>query len=88
MKNHEHMTHKSNHETGAARPAVSGRQLTYVDLFAGCGGFSLGLEWAGLRCLAAIDFNESAIDTFKLNHPDVAHALVKDCWRQPKIEPL
>ena len=52
--------------------------LTFIDLFSGCGGFSLGLEWAGLRCLAAIDSNESAIGTFKRNHPEVAVALVKD----------
>lgn len=52
--------------------------LNFIDLFSGCGGFSLGLEWAGLKCLAAIDFNESAIQTFRANHPEVPHALVKD----------
>lgn len=52
--------------------------LTFLDLFSGCGGFSLGLQWAGLKCLAAIDFNEPAIDTFKANHPEVPHALVRD----------
>ena len=52
--------------------------LTFIDLFSGCGGFSLGLEWSGLSCLAAIDFNEPAIDTFKANHPHVPHALVRD----------
>lgn len=57
---------------GAAEP------LTFLDLFSGCGGFSLGLNWAGLRCLAAIDSNESAIETFKSNHPEVPVTLVKD----------
>lgn len=52
--------------------------MNYVDLFSGCGGFSLGLQWAGLKCLAAIDFNDRAIETFKANHPEVAHALVRD----------
>lgn len=52
--------------------------LSFIDLFSGCGGFSLGLQWAGLRCLAAIDFNESAIETFKRNHPEVPIALVED----------
>ena len=64
-----------------AAPALPGSALTplnFVDLFSGCGGFSLGLEWAGLKCLAAIDFNEPAIETFRLNHPNVPHALVKD----------
>lgn len=60
------------------RSETSGKQLTFVDLFSGCGGFSLGLEWAGLRCLGAIDLDDSAIATFKRNHPDVPVALVKD----------
>lgn len=54
------------------------KPLTFIDLFSGCGGFSLGLEWAGLQCLAAIDFNESAIETFRRNHPEVPHALVRN----------
>lgn len=64
-----------------ATPATLGSiplPLKFVDLFSGCGGFSLGLEWAGLKCLAAIDFNEPAIETFRVNHPNVPHALVKD----------
>lgn len=52
--------------------------LTFIDLFSGCGGFSLGLEWSGLQCLAAADFNKSAIETFRANHPAVPHALVRD----------
>jgi DNA (cytosine-5)-methyltransferase 1 len=60
------------------RLSTAEEPLTFVDLFSGCGGFSLGLHWAGLRCLAAIDFNESAIETFKRNHPQVPVALVKD----------
>lgn len=67
----------------AAKPShnaadTSSDSLTYLDLFSGCGGFSLGLEWAGLKGLAAIDFNEPAIQTFRANHPNVPHALVRD----------
>ena len=40
---------------------------TFLDLFCGCGGFSLGLERAGFQCLAAIDFNEEAVATYKAN---------------------
>jgi DNA (cytosine-5)-methyltransferase 1 len=39
-------------------------ELTFIDLFCGCGGFSLGLERAGLHCLAAIDISPEAIETF------------------------
>jgi DNA (cytosine-5)-methyltransferase 1 len=34
--------------------------FTFLDLFCGCGGFSLGLKRAGLKDLAAIDFNPEA----------------------------
>ena len=34
---------------------------TFIDLFCGCGGFSLGLIRAGFQGLAAIDFNPEAI---------------------------
>ena len=40
----------------------------FIDVFSGCGGLSYGLEMAGLECLAAVDFNASAIETFNLNH--------------------
>ena len=52
--------------------------LNFIDLFSGCGGFSLGLEAAGLRCLAAIDNNEAAIETFRANHREDALGLVRD----------
>ena len=51
---------------------------TFLDLFCGCGGFSLGMERAGFRCLAAIDFNAEAIAPFRANFPEVPHVLEKD----------
>ena len=36
------------------KPAAS--KPTCIDLFCGCGGFSLGLQRAGFSVLAAIDF--------------------------------
>jgi DNA (cytosine-5)-methyltransferase 1 len=54
------------------------RRLTVIDLFAGCGGFSLGLGWAGLECKAAIDFEKAAVDTFRINHPDVPFSICED----------
>lgn len=52
--------------------------LSFIDLFCGCGGFSLGLQRAGLRCLAAIDFNAQAIEVFRANFPEVPHVLMDD----------
>lgn len=60
--------------------------LTFLDLFSGCGGFTLGLERAGLRCLAAIDFNAEAIQTFRHNFPNVPHVLHQDLTRYPPAE--
>lgn len=54
--------------------------LTCLDLFCGCGGFSLGMKRAGFKVLAAIDFNEEAIQTYKANFADVL-ALRKDLTR-------
>ena len=44
------------------------KKLKFIDVFSGCGGLSYGLEMAGLECLAAVDFNKIAIETFNLNH--------------------
>lgn len=54
------------------------KKYTFLDLFSGCGGFSYGLEQAGLKCLAGVDHNEHAINTFRENHSKDAIALVKD----------
>ena len=51
---------------------------TFLDLFCGCGGFSLGLERAGFRCLAAIDFNGEAVATYKANFGKDTLVLRKD----------
>lgn len=38
-----------------------------VDVFAGCGGLSLGFKWQGWRTLAAADIDKSAVLTFNQN---------------------
>lgn len=40
---------------------------TFIDLFAGCGGLSLGFEMAGFESLLAIDFWQDALDTYAYN---------------------
>jgi DNA (cytosine-5)-methyltransferase 1 len=39
----------------------------FIDLFCGCGGFTLGMLRAGFKCKAVIDFNHQAIETLKAN---------------------
>jgi len=40
-----------------------------IDLFAGAGGITEGFRQVGFNCLFANDFNENAVETFRLNHP-------------------
>lgn len=48
---------------------TSGESLNFIDLFAGAGGLSCGLEMAGLKCLLGVDENQHAMKTFATNHP-------------------
>lgn len=57
---------------------MSNKRLTYIDLFSGCGGFSLGLKKAGYKELAAIDYDLEAIEVFRDNFPNVSHILQKN----------
>ncbi|MBO9682856.1 MAG: DNA cytosine methyltransferase, partial [Flavisolibacter sp.] len=43
------------------------KKLTYIDLFAGCGGLSLGLHEAGWQGLFAVEKNLHAFQTLKHN---------------------
>lgn len=45
-------------------------QRNIIDLFAGCGGLSLGFEMAGFNIPLAIEIDEWASETYKKNHPD------------------
>lgn len=40
----------------------------FIDLFCGAGGLSIGLEAAGLNCVAAVEMNRDACETFSLFH--------------------
>jgi len=44
-----------------------------VDLFAGAGGISHGLTEAGYTITLAVDNDEYASDTYRLNHPEIPH---------------
>lgn len=42
-------------------------KYTFADFFSGCGGFSLGLIQAGLKCVSALEFNSDAAYTYWTN---------------------
>lgn len=44
---------------------------TAVDLFSGCGGMTQGLKRAGFKILGAVELDELAAKTYKLNHRGV-----------------
>lgn len=46
---------------------MAAEDLTYVDLFAGAGGLSVGLERAGFELLHAVEVDEDARSTFAAN---------------------
>ena len=45
---------------------------TVISTFAGCGGSSLGYSMAGYRELLAVEWDDNAVATFKLNFPEVS----------------
>lgn len=53
------------------RSKVKRQQPTALDLFAGAGGLTVGLQRAGFRVAAAIEIDDLAADTYTLNHPEV-----------------
>lgn len=67
---------------------------TVLSTFAGCGGSSLGYSMAGFRELLAVEWDNNAVETFKLNFPDVpvyhgdiAKLSVEQCLALAKIQP-
>lgn len=61
---------------------------TVISTFAGAGGSSLGYSMAGYRELLAVEWDDNAVETFKLNFPgvpvyhgDIAKLSVEECMR-------
>ncbi|PPE76844.1 DNA (cytosine-5-)-methyltransferase, partial [Kaistia algarum] len=46
---------------------VNNQKLTYIDLFSGCGGLSLGLGKAGWQGILAVEKDPMAFATFEHN---------------------
>ncbi|MGH2395628.1 MAG: DNA cytosine methyltransferase [bacterium] len=45
--------------------------LTAIDLFAGCGGATLGFKKEGLKVVAAVEVDRVSAETYRMNHPEV-----------------
>jgi DNA (cytosine-5)-methyltransferase 1 len=64
----------SNNQTaGGERSKSSGRELRFVDLFCGIGGFRIAFEKAGAKCVWSCDWNKYARITYKENFGEVPH---------------
>lgn len=46
------------------------KQFTVISTFSGCGGSSLGYQLACGKVLLAVEWDQNAVDTYKLNFPD------------------
>lgn len=58
-------------EAGKKQDASQENRLATLDIFAGCGGLSEGLQRAGVSLTKwAIEYEEPAGEAFKLNHPE------------------
>ena len=44
--------------------------LNIIDLFAGCGGFSVGFKKAGFKVTKAVEFDPKIAEIYRINHPD------------------
>ena len=60
--------------------------FTVVSTFAGCGGSSTGYVWAGGKVLLAVEWDNNAVETYRLNYPDtpiyhgdIARLSVEEC---------
>ena len=55
---------------------MSKDKYTFIDLFAGCGGLSLGMQQAGFKCVWAVEIDENASETYRHNLGD--HLVTSD----------
>ena len=49
----------------------------FIDLFAGCGGLSLGLEQAGFTPAFVNELNDDALNTYLLNRKEFSHLKIE-----------
>ena len=50
---------------------IINKNYKFIDLFAGCGGLSLGLEQAGFEPVLFSELNPSAAETYQINRSEI-----------------
>jgi site-specific DNA-cytosine methylase len=52
--------------------------FTFAEIFAGIGGFRVGLERIGGECVLASEIDRHAVNTYRTNWPSSSHVMVGD----------
>ncbi len=72
----------------------SRNSFTVVSTFSGCGGSSLGYQLAGGKVLLAVEWDDNAVETYRLNfadtpiyHGDIGKLSAEECCKLAGIEP-
>lgn len=70
-------------------PAPDPKKPTVIDLFAGCGGFSLGLHRAGFQTLLAVEWDAASCQTFARNiSPRILQCAIQEVETFPNCDLL
>jgi len=70
-------------------PPIKQRKPTVLDLFAGCGGFSLGLHQAGFQTQLAVEWDKSCCETFQKNiSPRILNCAIQEVESFPNCDLL
>lgn len=68
-------------------PAIRGSKPTSIDLFAGCGGFTVGLHQAGFQTLLAVEWDASCCETFEANlSPRILNCAIQEVETFPECD--
>lgn len=64
-----------------------------ISTFSGCGGSSTGYVWAGGKVLLAVEWDDNAVETYRLNYPntpiyhgDIAKLSVEECLERTGLQ--